>query len=92
MPYDFKLNYEYFQKIDLSASWQKFLPGGPLILPNTFKMEVRNRKKVDFGEKKNFNFENVAGISDWGCCRNFWQHDGDPSTLKCSETRFYAIL
>ena len=45
-----------------------------------FIAKMRNRKcrfwrKI---QKKNLIFEIVAEISDRKCCRNFWQHDGDP--------------
>ena len=39
MPYDCKLNYKCFQKIDESAPKQKFLPEGPPLTPNTVKMK-----------------------------------------------------
>ena len=28
----------------------------------------------------------------WNCCRNFWQHDGDPLLPKCPTTKFREIL
>ena len=42
--------------------------------------------------KTNLNFEIVAEILVRNFCRNFWQHDGNPSTSKSQATQFYAIL
>ena len=42
--------------------------------------------------EKNLIFEIVAEICDRKCCRNFWQHDGNPPIPKCPETQFYEIL
>ena len=53
----------------------------------------RNRFSLTYRcfEQKFFNFESVARISDLSCCRNFWEHDGDPPTPKYPETRFQKI-
>ena len=92
MPYGSKTNYKCFKKLFGMAPDRNFCPGAPIYLSIPSKSKVRKSKNLDFAEKKFFDFEIVAGIRDRKCCRNFWQHDGDPPTKKSPETRFYEIL
>ena len=56
------------------------------------KMKYRKCRFWPNFERQNLIFYIVAEISDRKCCRHFWQHDGDPLTPKCPETRFHEIL
>ena len=61
-------------------------------IPSLTKLKNRKcrfRQKI---EKTKSNFEIVAEICDTQCCRNFWQHDGDPLFPKCLDTHFRDIL
>ena len=59
--------------------------------PFPSKLSSQKRQFLHFFRQKNQIFEIVAKISDRKCCRNFWQHDGDPLPQKLPETRFQAI-
>ena len=59
--------------------------------PFPSKSSSQKRQFLHFFRQKNLIFEIVAEISDRKCCRNFWQHDGDPPSQKCPETRFHEI-
>ena len=59
--------------------------------PFPSKSSSQKRQFLHFFRQKNLIFEIVAEISDRKCCRNCWQHAGNPPSQKCPETRFHEI-
>ena len=53
---------------------------------------LRKWKNSTFFENENLNFISVAGIYVRNFDRKFRQHDEDPLSPKCSDTRFGEIL